>query len=279
MAIRGFRLTAWALAAMVSLAGLASAEQGGDRTVSPRDQLTITVFNEPTLTGKYMVGGDGTFEFPLVGRLKASGLRAREVEIALTKMLADDYLKNPQVTVQIEQDASQRVFVMGEVRSPGPYQFAGQFSLIEALARAGSTATTAAPQVLIIRPSRNSESAGPILPTDKADAEVIRINISDLQSGGMMRSNIALFDGDTVFVPRAQLVYISGQVRTPGAYPVDASMTLLQALSLAGGVTDKGAAGRTKVIRDVNGKKQELKLKLTDLVRPGDTIVVPDRYF
>ena len=65
----------------------------------------------------------------------------------------------------------------------------------------------------------------------------------------------------------------------PGAYPVEAGMTLLQALSLAGGVTDKGAAGRTKVIRDLKGKKTELKLKLTDLVQPGDTIVVPDRFF
>src|SRR5215813_8651918 len=76
-----------------------------DRVVSPRDQLTITVFNEPTLTGKYIVDMDGTFEFPLVGRLKAGGLRAREVELELTKMLSGDYIKNPQVTVQIEQDA------------------------------------------------------------------------------------------------------------------------------------------------------------------------------
>jgi polysaccharide biosynthesis/export protein len=278
MAVRVFRLTVLALAATVGLAGLVSAEQG-DRTVSPRDQLTITVFNEPTLTGKYIVDGDGMFEFPLVGRLKAGALRARDIEMELTKMLSNGYIKNPQVTVQIEQDASQRVFVMGEVRSPGPYQFAGQLTLIEALARAGSTATTAAPQVLVIRPGRNQESAGPTLPSDKGDAEVIRINISDLQSGEMRRSNITLYDGDTVFVPRAQLVYISGQVRTPGAYAVESGMTLLQVLSLAGGVSDKGAASRTKVIREVNGKKTEIKLKLTDVVKPGDTIVVPDRYF
>ncbi len=278
MAARVFRVMALALAAMVCAAGFAFAEQS-ERTVSPRDQLTITVFNEPTLTGKYIVNGDGTFEFPLVGRLKASELRARDIEMELAKMLANGYIKNPQVTVRIEQDASQRVFVMGEVRTPGPYQFAGQLTLIEALARAGSTAATAAPQVLVIRPGRNKESAGPILPSDQGDAEVIRINISDLQSGEMTRSNITLYDGDTVFVPRAQLVYISGQVRSPGAYPVVSGMTLLQVLSLAGGVTDKGAAGRTKVIRDVDGKKTEIKLKLTDVVKPGDTIVVPDRYF
>jgi polysaccharide export outer membrane protein len=263
--------TAW-------LAATAAAEQS-DRIVSPRDQLTITVFNEPTLTGKYIVDVDGTFEFPLVGRLKAGALRAREIEMQLTKLLANGYIKNPQVTVLIEQDASQRVFVMGEVRAPGPYQFAGELSLIEALARAGSTATTAAPQILVIRPAHDADNSGPILPTDKADAEVIRINLSDLQSGGLTRSNITLHDGDTVFVPRAQLVYISGQVRSPGAYPVEPGMTLLQALSLAGGVTDKGAAGRSKVIRDVNGKKKEIKLKLTDVVKPGDTIVVPDRFF
>ena len=278
MGPRVLRLSVLAVVAAVCLAGQAIAQS--DRTVSPRDQLTITVFNEPTLTGKYIVDLDGSFEFPLIGRFKAGGLRAREVELELTKMLAGDYIKNPQVTVQIEQDASQRVFVMGEVRSPGPYPFAGELSLIEALARAGSTATTAAPQVLVIRPSHSKGSAGPILPADnKSDAEVIRINLTDLQSGGLTRSNITLQDGDTVFVPRAQLVYISGQVRSPGAYAVTEGMTLLQALSLAGGVTDKGAAGRTKVIRDVKGKKTEIKLKLTDVVQPGDTIVVPDRFF
>lgn len=278
MAPRVVRLIVLLVMGTAWLAASALAEQS-DRIVSARDQLTITVFNEPTLTGKYIVDMDGTFEFPLIGRLKAGGLRAREVELALTKLLANDYLKNPQVTVQIEQDASQRVFVMGEVRAPGPYQFAGDLSLIEALARAGSTATTAAPQVLVIRPAHESESSGPILPNDKADAEVIRISLTDLQSGGLTRSNISLRDGDTIFVPRAQLIYISGQVRSPGAYPVEAGMTLLQALSLAGGVTDKGAAGRSKVIREVNGKKKEIKLKLTDPVKPGDTIVVPDRFF
>src|SRR5262245_30667867 len=168
MALKCFRLTALTLIGMTWLPAVALAAQG-DRVVSPKDQLTITVFNEPTLTGKYIVDMDGTFEFPLVGRLKAGDLRAREIELQLTKMLANGYIKNPQVTVLIEQDASQRVFVMGEVRAPGPYQFAGELSLIEALARAGSTATTAAPQVLVIRPSRDSENSGPILPNDKAD--------------------------------------------------------------------------------------------------------------
>ena len=278
MATDVFRRTIAAVLA-TGLIGASAAAAQGDRVVAPRDQLTITVFNEPTLTGKYIVDIDGTFEFPLVGRLKAGGLRAREVELSLTKLLANDYIKNPQVTVQIEQDASQRVFVMGEVRAPGPYQFAGELSLIEALARAGSTQNTAAPQLLVIRPAKDKESSGPTLPSDKGDAEVIRINLSELQSGGLARSNIPLRDGDTVFVPRAQLVYITGQVRSPGPYPVEAGMTLLQALSLAGGVNDKGAQGRCKVIRVVDGKRKELKLKLTDVVAPGDTIVVPDRFF
>ncbi len=76
------------------LAGFAFAEQS-ERTVSPRDQLTITVFNEPTLTGKYIVDGDGTFEFPLVGRLKAGELRARDIEMELTKMLAERLHQEP----------------------------------------------------------------------------------------------------------------------------------------------------------------------------------------
>ena len=74
-------------------------------------------------------------------------------------------------------------------------------------------------------------------------------------------------------------MYVFGQVRTPGAYPIEPGTTVLQALSLAGGVTDRGSTGRVKVVRAVDGKKKELKVKLTDTVEPGDTVIVGERFF
>ena len=72
---------------------------------------------------------------------------------------------------------------------------------------------------------------------------------------------------------------VVGHVRSPGSFPVDKMTTVLQALSLAGGATDRGATGRIKIIRMQNGKKTEVKAKLNDVVQPGDTIVVPERRF
>ena len=93
-----------------------------------------------------------------------------------------------------------------------------------------------------------------------------------------MKQNIELHDGDTIFVPRAESVYVFGQVKNPGAYAIQKDTTVLQALSLAGGVTENGAMNRIKIVRIVNGEKKELKVKLTDLVQPGDTIIVPEKY-
>jgi len=105
------------------------------------------------------------------------------------------------------------------------------------------------------------------------------VNLKDLQSGVATVRDIRLNDGDTIFVPRAELAYVFGQVKNPGSYAVQADTSVLQLLSLAGGVMPEGATNRVAVVRVVNGKKQEVKVKLSDIVQPGDTIVVPERYF
>ena len=94
-----------------------------------------------------------------------------------------------------------------------------------------------------------------------------------------MARNIELRDGDTIFVPRAETAYVFGQVKNPGAYAVQKDTTVLQALSLAGGVTENGAMNRVRIVRIVAGGKKEIKVGLTDTVKPGDTIIVPERYF
>ena len=121
------------------------AGQAGDYVVGAQDVLTVTFWDQSDLSGKYSVGTDGTFAFPMIGRIKAGGMKLRDVETELKKRLADGYFKDPQLSVSIEEYRSQRIFIVGEVRNPGTYPLTGDMTLIEALARAGSTTALAEP--------------------------------------------------------------------------------------------------------------------------------------
>jgi len=256
---------------------VALTQSAGDYVIGAQDVLSIAVYDQTDIGGKYAVELDGSFTFPLVGRVQAGGLTIRSFEVELKKRLADGFFKNPQVTVAIEQYRSQRVFVTGEVRSPGAYPLTGDMTLIEALAKAGSTTSTASEEVVVVRGTKGVD--GPIAIDAAGDKEILRFNLKDLQSGAAAVRNIDLRDGDTIYIARAELVYIFGEVKNPAAYPIKTDTTVLQALSLAGGVTPNGAINRTKIIRVVEGDKREISVKLTAIVQPGDTIMVPERYF
>ena len=252
----------------------------GEYIIGSQDVLTVTVWDAPDLSGKFTVETDGSFTFPLIGRVKASGLTLRQFEAELKNKLADGYFKNPQVSVAVETYRSQRIFIVGEVRNPGAYQLTGDMTLIEAIARAGSTTPSASLEATVVRAPDGQEDRGSdAARTEGSLGQHHKVNLRDLQSG-VLSQNLALRDGDTIYVPRAESIYVFGQVRTPGAYALQtADTTVLQALALAGGVTDRGATSRIKIVRVVNGKKAEIKVKLGDLVQPGDTIIVPEKYF
>ena len=256
----------------------ASARQSTDYVLGPQDVVTVTVFDHPNLSGKFNIEADGTFTFPLIGRVKAAGLTPRALDEALRGKLSGNYLRDPQLSVTVEQYRSQKVFILGAVTNPGSFVLSGNTTLIEALSRAGSTTNEAMGEAVIVRARPGREVTGPLLPEQAKDAEVIRVDLRQLESG-VISQNVVLQDGDTVVISRGEQIFLLGQVRTPGAYAIRKGTTLLQALALAGGVTERGAIGRTKVVRIVDGKKKELKLKPDDLVLAGDTIVVPERYF
>jgi polysaccharide export outer membrane protein len=266
--------------ALLLLAGKAltgaQASQPTEYLIGPQDVLLITVFDQEDLGGKYVVEADGTFTFPLVGRVKVGGLTQRQAEAELRRLLMDGFFRNPQVSVAVEQYKSQRVFIVGEVRNPGPYPLRGDMSLIEAIALAGSTLPSASGEALVVRAGSNGAS-GPTIPSGDT-TEVETVDLKALQSGAFGQ-NVALRDGDTIYVPRAESIYVFGQVKNPGAYPIQKDTTVLQALSLAGGVTERGATGRIRIVRIEKGKQVEVRVKLTDIVRPGDTIIVPERFF
>jgi polysaccharide biosynthesis/export protein len=253
----------------------AVANRSSDYVVGAQDTLKITVFDEPTMSGSYRVDTDGSFQYPMLGRVSVGGMRVREVEQMIKTKLEDGYIKRAQVAVDVEQFRSRSIFVVGEVRTPGKYPMTVQMSLIEALAAAGSTTTAASSEVMILRP-RNAGSAQALTPEQVDQSNVTRVNLADLQLGRLSQ-NVALAEGDTIFVPKAEKFFITGQVRTPGAYTYERGLTVLQAISLAGGLTEKGSSRRIKVIRAIKGKKTQQGIDLADAIQPGDTLVIPQR--
>jgi polysaccharide export outer membrane protein len=254
------------LLALTVLLAAASAAARTDYIVGPQDILTITVWEQPELSGRFEVAADGTITFPFIGHVRAGGRTTREVETALKKLLADGILRDPQLTVSVEQYRSQMIYLMGELRSPGSYAMTGEMTLVDALARAGSTTERAGGFVVVTRPR-------PRQPPEK-----IVVDLDELLRG-VLSSNVSIYSGDTIFVPRADMCFLIGEVNRPGTYPIRSDTTILQAIALAGGLTPQGSKSRVVVIRGVGDKKQEIKAKPGDLVRPGDTIVVRERVF
>jgi polysaccharide export outer membrane protein len=250
-----------------------------DYVIGPQDVLSIVVVDEPELSGKFGVNEDGSFTFPLIGRVQAAGLTASAVERNLTQRLRDGrYLDNPRITVSLDEAGSRRYFVWGEVRQPGRYVIRGEISLIEALARAGFTTPQAGGSILIRRAARDGSPAAPSDSAPNAASEdVLRVALKDLERGGITPPMVR--DGDTIFVSAVDTVYVLGEVRGPGAFRISEGMTVRQALALAGGATDRAAVNRLRIERLVDGKPVQIRPELTDPLQPGDTIVVPQRFF
>jgi len=261
-----------------------------DYQIGPEDILKVTVYGHEDLTQTVLVQPDGTFTFPLVGRVKAADLSTGELERKLAVLLSKGFIRNPQITVVVQEFRSKTVYVVGEVQRPGPYPLAGQTGLLEVLARAAITGNAGA-EAIVVRPPKGAAVTGPILPAEAgadgqpgepapAAAEVFRINLREIQAGDLSQ-NIRLQPNDTVFVPQAAKVFVTGEVRTPGAYAWFPGMTARQLISLAGGLTPDGSDGRLRVVRPggPDGKTDEDKVRLDETVKAGETLVVRRRLF
>jgi len=275
------------VSAVVLLCGLILATNVSARqntrayVVGPADVLAIAVFDQPLLTGRYTVQPDGTFTFPLVGAIKAGGNTVQEIEVDIRTRLAAGYLKSPQVSVSIEQYRSQQVFVMGEVRQPTGLPYTGPMTLMEALARAGSLTERAGTEALVLRrpDAVSPPDAGSLARAQSSpDSNSIRVDLRSLQAG-KLSEDVVLRPGDTVFVPKAQSIFVSGQVNRPGEFTYQTGMTVRQVIALAGGVTDRGSTRRVQIVRQVNGVETTLRADLKDSIKGGDTVVVRERFF
>jgi polysaccharide export outer membrane protein len=246
--------------------------------IGATDILGIKVFGEEALSNNYTVDSDGSITFPLIGRVQVSGKTTRQIEEHLVKLLDGDYLKRPQISVEIAQFRSRSIFVLGEVKNPGRYTIQGPQTLLEVIAHAGSTTATASNTIIVQRYKEGIASAvsTAALPDDTRTAEVLRVSLEDLREG-KLNANIILQDSDTIIVPPADRFYVTGYVKQPGSFVLRPGMTVRQAIAEAGGLTERGSNRRIKISRKVGDKEVELDANWSTLVKPNDTIRVPQR--
>jgi polysaccharide export outer membrane protein len=239
--------------------------------VGPQDELKITVFDADELSGSYRVDNDGFISFPLLGRIAVGGATLAEAQEKIRALLANGYIRNPQLRIDIGEYKSQSIYVSGEVRSPAELRMTGSMTLLKALAQAGSPLSSASSELTIARQKKGGGAA------HSGDAEIIRVNWRDLQTG--RASDVPLQDGDVIFIPKAQTFYIQGFVRNPGTFVIEPGLTVEQAIALAGGLTERGSNRGIKASRIVDGKTVEVDLKLSDKVAAGDVISIKQRLF
>jgi polysaccharide biosynthesis/export protein len=277
MARRSWAAAALVCVALVSFTGTTAAAQEAYR-LGPRDVVSVSVFGHQELTGRFPVGDEGSITFPLLGAVPAGGLTVTELQASLVRGLSDGFLRSPQVSVDIVQYMSQRVYAIGEVRTPGAITLTGTASLLDLLVKAGSLTEQAGGEIRVLR-RRGANATGPLAPGQPDVDEIARISVQQVRRG-LISFNGTLLDGDTIFVPRAETVFVLGNVNKPGTYLVDPGVTtVLTAIAQAGGVSELGSTKRVRVSRILSGQNVEFDAKLDDLLQPGDTVVVGLRRF
>lgn len=249
----------------------------GDYVIGPKDVISVTIFNEEAMSRPSLtVDAEGTVDMPHIGRVLVGGLTARQVEDILLKRYSGAYLVNPSISVSVKEFRNMIVYVRGAVKNPGTVELKGDPTLLAALTEAGCCASDAGSYIIITHRADGQQS-GPSLPDGSKPQDQIRIPRDAYDTG--LAAQTRLRAGDTVFVARADKFFITGQVKVPGEYVLSEGLNILQAMTLAGGPTERAATNRIKIQRMVDGRMKEFSVKESALVQPGDTIQVPTRFW
>jgi polysaccharide export outer membrane protein len=244
---------------------MATALHAGDTgyQIGPGDVLRISVYDHPDLNTLARVDDQGSILFPLAGQVMVGGQTATDAARTIAARLNGDYVVNPQVTVFVEEFRSKKVVVLGEVVRPGVYELSGPTTLLELVSKAGGLTRGAGRSVTIHRTSGQEHT--------------FSVNLGETYNGTF---DLQLLDGDTVTVEKAGLVYVTGQVNRPAAYNLEPDMTVIKAVTMAGGFTALAAQGRIKIIRKIEGSERVLeRVSLHDKLAPDDVMVIPESFF
>jgi polysaccharide export outer membrane protein len=159
---------------------------------------------------------------------------------------------------------------MGQVSKPGAYSLSGNTTLLELLSKAGGVTNESGDKAVVRRKA--------IVPG--MQESIITLDLRRLLEEGDSSSDIVLMDGDSVYIARAEVFYVTGEVKKPDAFKFEEGMTVIKAVTMAGGFTDKAAPGRIRIIRKVEGKEKVIeRAEMKEPVRPDDIVVVPQSFF
>ena len=230
------------------------------------DVLTVKVHGETDYGGQVIIGSGGQADFPFIGPMVVEGLTTQDVRSLVTTALEADYLVKPKVSVWIEKYGSQEVRVLGAVRNPGVYFLRKPTRITEILAEAGGVLENENVTEIQYRSTEGQE----ILPMQGL-----------LERG---EGDTLVRRGDVVYVPRGEVVYLSGEVERPGAVPMEKGLTILQAITKAGGprrtarlsgayILREGSRIAVNVRRILNGRDADIQLL------PGDQVVIRESVF
>lgn len=241
---------------------------------STGNMVQVMVFGEPELGAEARISPEGTIKLPLLGDVKIAGLTVREAEEMIAELLAKDYLVNPQVTVYVREH--NKIYILGYVRNPGPYELRSAISLTSAISLAGGCAPEAnTSEIKLVR------LVGQEKETQEVDLDAITSN---------RMPDIELRPDDTIIVEEYGRISVIGQVNHAGTFTLRKNLTLLELIGMAGGFTRIADIDGTSVIRIEDGKKKIIKVRISDItkrgdktkdiyLKPGDTVVVPESFF
>jgi len=260
---------------LVTLLLVAFSSQGAfaqdrvDYRIGSGDVVRIQVFQNTDLTVEARVSESGVISYPLLGVIKLSGLSLTAAERLISRRLKQgNFLQNPQVTLNVLQFRSQQVSVLGNVAKPGRYALETTgMRLSEVLSMAGGVTQAGADYVTLVT-KRNGKQ------------QKIDIDLVEMFATGDTKKDLALQAGDVVYVNRAPIFYVYGQVQRPGMYTLERGMTLAQAIAKGGGLTLRGTDRGVRVQRRYQERTvQVLEPRLDDAIKPDDLIFVRESIF
>jgi protein involved in polysaccharide export with SLBB domain len=247
--------------AVVAAGQVAAAPIAGDPrdkadvyVLGPSDRVKLIVFQEPELSGEFVVQSTGRVALPLIGEVQAQGLSVRDFENAISNELrARQFLNDPKVAVEVL--SARPFYILGEVTKPGEYPYQAGLSVLNAVATAGGFSPLADQTAVYIK------RAG----TDNW----VRFSLE----GGL-----SVGPGDTVRVEKGAF-YILGEVQKAGEYPFTPGMTVLRAVATAQGFTPRAERGRVLITRRGETQQREVPMRPDATINPGDTIIILERWF
>lgn len=251
--------------------------------LGPGDQIAIHIDDMEEMSEKAIrIDPSGFIDLPLAGRTEASGLTLEQFKAALTSKFSK-YITSPQIALNIVQSASQPVSVIGQVNNPGVQQLAGAKRLLEVISLSGGLKSDAGPSVIVTRDPRWGAIQGGHAKFDPAGYSIATFSLDSLLTSANPDDNIQILPNDVVSVPKAELIYVLGDVHKAGGFQLSThpSVSLLQAISLAEGLGPDNSASHARILRKLpggDGVPREIPVDINSIMtgKSADIALLPD---